>query len=1237
MAVDPRKFRERPVGRTPPPEPPLPEVTELADPAVLAATGAPPAIPESLIQGPLQPPGGIGQVAGVPRPLLPDFGRIPEGLKTIAAREQELAGELVPEVIQRIVAAPSKLLEEHPGAELALPFGGGSVGVFTDIKVLRTLFGLRVARKLKAKKLPKVPAAPVVEEPSTPLTRTFEQWSKPIEPPKVPVKQRAVNAYIKMQEELTDQLARGNRVSGIARKEYLEKTGRQLPPELDFEIQGAFLGAADAKGLARFGATQKRVQDIIGTDVNPRDVEAFLHLRHGIDIMRSKGPKRVIPGGIKTINEAEGAVAELATRLGPERFGRVERAAIEWRNLGRDLLEQDVAEGFVTRQLADDLIQTYPWYTPIKYQEALAAHGESGGGRALSVTSSGLKRLSEVGSEEARELPTASLLRHAIQAETRVQRNRAAKALIHNMQLDPSLEGQVTRVNITRPVAEVEGKPVFRPPKGEVRGTMSVMEGGKRQIWRVPEEFEQMAKRIGQMPLNDVNAIVRAIQMPFRHAFVTYNPAFMGAQAFFDTATVMTTRGVMPWEVATSFLRNLRGLIKFDPEMNQIMREGGSVVGWHGRTARQIAESYAKTGNVTVYSPGTAKKFLTRPWEALRELGFAIEIAPRRATFRRLIKQGKSPQEAALAFRRATVDFQRIGTSMRLANNYFLFLNPAVQGSMLPFRALRDVKVAKYGLVGLMGAAASVYAWNRQFPEYADIPLFDKYGGLVIMLPSNEFDKRGKKVPKYIKMPPMLRELAFFTGPVTYLLGRLDGTAPETTSQFLIEMVRQLNPASQIAGGGLPVPTEAGELIVEIGLNRDTFRDRPIVPPELEGLLPEQQFDEKTSEVAKRLGGYLGFSPMKIDHILKQGISWDIIGAADAMIRVIDGGEDPYIEGLTERLREIQEIYSGDQIPLQRRKFLASLSRADKDAVLEAERTPQPRVPFLESIMRRFYRKQAGNIWQSGQARAAQQTGFSKKQTQTVSRNLGLFAQEMATTQEKMDDGLKRARKGDPTGIGEGQWRESNKAAGMMWQGFLLGQKIFYPRAAQIGDNDAWADYQRQINTLAGGISDRRSKAEILVAGFNAIQPKELAPGVLDWDTFFTQRDGYRDSLSTGDKTLLETWRRLGMTDVQAEYDRALEVLRPYFQLSRQLIGIAPKMDATYQAAARQYEEYLDVVRRDSQAGADFLRDREIVRAFQSNIIGEAKLQLRARNKEIDATLKLWDFTERTLEERFGQ
>ena len=848
-------------------------------------------------------------------------------------------------------------------------------------------------------------------------------------------------------------------------------------------------------------------------------------------------------GGIKSIEEAQAGLAEMRATLGAENYSRVEQAAAIWRDSLADLLKRDVKEGFITQELFEQLRGMYPWYVPIRYQELIAKQMEGMGTKSVSVTRSGIRRLSEVGLEEATEPMASRILRHFIQSQRRVMANRAASALVEDLRLDPVLKGQIKPVSGVRPVAQVEGEEIFRRPPGEIRGTISYMEAGKRKVWKVPPEIARMAKGFQGMPLEDIEGFLRVLQMPFRHTFVTYNPAFMAGNMLFDTTTVAVTRGILPHEVAANIGRNLRGIFKADPEMAAIIKEGGDVIGWHGRSAAQVIKDVQKSGNLVLHTEADWKRFMTRPWELMREVGHAVEYAPRRAAARRVLGQTGDLRLAAMAFRDSTVDFPRMGTAMRLLNGAYLFLNPAVHGTLLPLRALRDIPAAKYGVAGLVGSSLVVYSWNRQFPEYADIPTFDKYGGLLVMIPSSEYDRFGKKVPHYIKIIPMLRELAAFTSIPTYILSKLDGMAPEDTGTFLKTMVRQLNPVGQIVGGGLPVPTVLGELLTETAINYDAYRNRPIIPLELQGLPSAEQYDETNSEVARRVGQFLNWSPKKIDHVLRSGIGWDIVGGLDALLRRTQEGKDPNIVALTEQLKDIQELVPPESIELERRKYLGGLTASEREAVLKEERTPEPRIPFAESVMRRFYRKLGGNIYSSSLREAEKATGISPKQTRQAGRLLGDYLDKLQATQEQQDAALEN---GDIT---REQWRGAHSEGGKLYAGALGIISLLFPKAAQVASPDDWAAWQESVTTLAGSMPDRRSKGELLYVAWRSIPMPEIAPGIPDFETLFTHRDEFRNGLSLKNKDLLDEWRTAFLTSTEKEYDSDTEQLRDYWRI----------------------------------------------------------------------------------------
>ena len=67
-------------------------------------------------------------------------------------------------------------------------------------------------------------------------------------------------------------------------------------------------------------------------------------------------------------------------------------------------------------------------------------------------------------------------------------------------------------------------------------------------------------------------------------------------------------------------------------------------------------------------------------------------------------------------------------------------------------------------------------------------------------------------------------------------------------------------------GDGIP---QIARPLIEVKANHDFFQDRPIVPAGMERIEPEYQYNKNTSEMAKAIGAFGGFSPMKVDHLLR--------------------------------------------------------------------------------------------------------------------------------------------------------------------------------------------------------------------------------------------------------------------------------------------------------------------------------------------------------------------------------
>jgi hypothetical protein len=382
-----------------------------------------------------------------------------------------------------------------------------------------------------------------------------------------------------------------------------------------------------------------------------------------------------------------------------------------------------------------------------------------------------------------------------------------------------------------------------------------------------------------------------------------------------------------------------------------------------------------KKGQLALRTNWDWKNVLAFPFKTIAYIGHSVEMAPRTAVFEKYVKKGFTDAEAAFHARRSTIDFQRSGTAVRQANAFFLYLNASVQGAAIPFRAARSSVAARWRMAGLLALATAAYAWNRQYPEYQDVPDYSKYNSIIVMLPSDEYDSRGNKVPHYFCIIPNQREWGMFTGPVTYILRELDGKAPEDFGQFIAAWAPNLNPVSQIVGAGaIPAPTQFVQALIELQMNWDSFRGRTIVPEDLINLPPGEQYNQYTSNTAIRIGQAIGYSPIRLQFIVENifgNVGGQVLDIFDSVVRDMEEDSIDRIRLLLAQLQSIQLVSDPTKIPALRADFLQQLSNEDREAVLKLERSPEPRIPIISDIVRSFYRDWGGQIYQTAKKLAA--------------------------------------------------------------------------------------------------------------------------------------------------------------------------------------------------------------------------------------------------------------------------
>ena len=1024
--------------------------------------------------------------------------------------------------------------------------------------------------------------------------------------PRASVKEWLMTAKSRIFEELTDEDARVVATSAKVRAAWRKQFGEELPDALDNELLLTLHKGAAAGSFQVSVDTMRRVRNTLGKGISQDYVNDYLLSKRFIEIGKQL-PDRTYPKGYDPAT-AQLKLNQMVESLGPEGFARVEAAAAHVRSFYKDLLQRRVASGMINQEFADSLEAMYPHYSPLRYAEFLDEFMDTGRG-PMSTFSSGIQHLSKAGVDSSvMPVPPLREMFHAgIKAENQIQRNDIARSFV--------------QMHLQHPDVAPFIKKTTAPPGARGNIIQYLDNGGKMQTYQVPEWLADFARKDALLPLDShwffqtgdfLNALPRGF-------ITTYSPGFMAYNWIFDTLTVLQMQQVSPTRVIQALRKNLAALVKEDPVYTRMVKAGSDPMGWHGTSPTRIAER-AEKGRYEIKDIGGWWQLAKNPWDAVREIGHAIEMSPRRAVFEKALERGSTEKQAALLARRTTVDFQRAGRAVRLMNHFILYLNPAVQGTLMPIRAARDWARARIGIAAYIGISAAAYAWNRQFPEYADVRLEDKFGKLMVELPSGEVNKFGNIVPHYLVFAPT-REFAALHGPITYLLGKLDDKSPEDTGQFLKALLPLVSPVDVTSF----VPTYIGQTITEMIANHDFYRNRPIVPPELQGLPVEQQYDEFTSEAARRVGDWFGVSPKKVDHLMRTGIGWDLVGGADFALRSRQG-IDPEVEGYAQVLRDIQETQPASEVARLRRLVLEGLPLELRRKVEAEERKPEPRLPFADSMRRRFDRRLGGQAYKTGLEQVLSKRGLSVGQWQQIREALSSFSETQKGIHETEDMAFNKGQ------IDGEQYREFLKMKSFAYSAEMTGLGARYPRAREILTNSKIRqEFNNDIYTLANRAPDSRSQIEILLGAYRSIPIPSLTKKVIegdfatsdeeDWAEYELRRAEFLSGLSPKLAREVQSLSEASRTPLEGELRRGREVYAVYWDLHRLKVKEVYGSDATLRIS--QYQNWL-------QLGGQERSDHALVNPWLGDLYREIQQDrqlMRESDPELDAFLYRWSYT----------
>jgi len=695
-------------------------------------------------------------------------------------------------------------------------------------------------------------------------------------------------------------------------------------------------------GVANAGAT-RYILTIEETrraapNVTPDDINTILYANHAKEVLAEKGARRVMAGGFTDIAQLDNMLLQLRAKMGDEMFENAQRGAEVIRRVYAQELERLTREGLIKREVADLLSQKYPWYNPLRYiddEAELAKQGKSV--VPYSVISSGLKRLSERGTEKWAKAPLDVLADQLIRNEVRIHKNQVARAIVTLAIAQP--DSAVTKVNIVRPVAQVEDELIFRPFGGDIPGTISFFENGARQVYNVPEWIYREAEVLSKSISNPVSSLVGSLNGISRAAFTTFSPSFVVANMLNDALTAFIRGGILPHDTGLRLIKNLQSI-----HTNKVMQAFRLAGGYQARFyGDDLAKQVIKDGGQALGQRGNFLKKIARFIPAAGEAG---EQAPRMARFEKTLnktlpgwKKMSAEQIAATPQGRAaaaeavelTINFGRGGYLIKAANPFVIFLNASMEGVKLPFRTLRNKPSSALRLAGVGAGIMGLTGYNLSYPEYFDIPHEIRWGSVVIMLPSKGKDKYGQQKPNYVAIIPRTREWGLFFGPMTYAMEKLFADSPTDFGTFASVMAPMISPIAEV-----PSPQVIAVLTEQIA-NWDFYRSQPIVPAWKKELPPEEQTAEWVSPTIQKVANFAHLSPLRLQHAvtgLFGGAGATALSIPDFIDNMIAGREQKGIPIISSVIRRVYperggQLYRTEQ-EVKRKKSAAERSNPYK-------------------------------------------------------------------------------------------------------------------------------------------------------------------------------------------------------------------------------------------------------------------------------------------------------------------
>lgn len=546
---------------------------------------------------------------------------------------------------------------------------------------------------------------------------------------------------------------------------------------------------------------------------------------------------------------------ELIKKFGAEKTARLNETLVKLRGYTGELLQQARNSGIISEDVYQTIVKNNQRYIPLQRLAYLSEQADNipRGKNTFSVASQDIIKTIK-GSEKEVANPIESIVRNTYRTVALVERNKVAQKVADLANLD-------------------EFKDWVKPLTGELESgfeKLSLFRNGVKEEFAIPKEIADVLKGLNTQSTDVMTKMASLSSRALRAGATTFNIPFLASNAIrdFQTATVVSKVGFNPMDWVHGFV----SVLKKDDLYRSYLESGASFSGWFEQN-KSLATTVKE---ISSRKSLKLAKTILNPFELIRTAAEKVELAPRIGVYRKALNKGLTPEAAAFVSRNATVDFSRMGSVMKVFNQWTPFINARLQGTINVLTAIKN-NPAKVGAIvtGMIGIPVTgTYLHNtRNFKEvWNDIAQFDKDNNFIVIY-GDAKDEDGNYT-QVVKVPK--GDIGrMFGNPLENFLTWVDKNDPKSIGTLITQIFSDLSPVSFEREGKLSGSTLLGSTLpptikafVESVTNMNLFTGRPIVPERLEKASPELQFKENTSPQLIMAGRFLGVSPLLLENFI---------------------------------------------------------------------------------------------------------------------------------------------------------------------------------------------------------------------------------------------------------------------------------------------------------------------------------------------------------------------------------